>query len=143
MKKYSLVFAFDEKRNNVLLIKKKISPHSHIGKYNGLGGKVEEGETFEHCAAREFIEESDGLPCRDLRHVATVLSPSSHVEVYSATSDFAFNLSFENEEGVVESIPVHEVFSSRALNFVPNAKWLIALSLDDKNEKKVTINYEL
>ena len=30
----------------------------HAGKWNGLGGKLEPGETPEECARREILEES-------------------------------------------------------------------------------------
>lgn len=38
----------------------------NAGKWNGLGGKFQPGETPEECARREFREES-GLNLRDLR----------------------------------------------------------------------------
>ncbi len=37
----------------------------HKGRYNGLGGKFEEGETPEECAVREVFEES-GLAAENL-----------------------------------------------------------------------------
>jgi 8-oxo-dGTP diphosphatase len=37
----------------------------HLGKWNGLGGKLEPGETPEECAVREIREES-GLSVTDL-----------------------------------------------------------------------------
>ncbi len=37
----------------------------HEGKYNGLGGKFEQGETPEECAAREVFEEC-GLRAKNL-----------------------------------------------------------------------------
>ncbi len=37
----------------------------HEGKYNGLGGKFEEGETPQECAVREVFEES-GLSAKNL-----------------------------------------------------------------------------
>lgn len=36
----------------------------HLGKYNGLGGKLEPGESPEECARREVLEES-GLQIED------------------------------------------------------------------------------
>jgi len=36
----------------------------HQGKWNGLGGKLDPGETPEECAIREIFEES-GLHARD------------------------------------------------------------------------------
>ena len=44
-------------------IKKKNDMHQ--GKWNGLGGKFEPGETPEDCASREIYEES-GLRVRNL-----------------------------------------------------------------------------
>ncbi|HSO27448.1 MAG TPA: 8-oxo-dGTP diphosphatase [Anaerolineales bacterium] len=43
----------------------KKSDDMHLGKWNGLGGKFEPGETPEECARREIYEES-GLEVRDL-----------------------------------------------------------------------------
>lgn len=46
----------DGKTLMVHRIKKKLDMHA--GKWNGLGGKLEPGETPEECAEREIMEES-------------------------------------------------------------------------------------
>ena len=55
MKKYILMFIFNQARDKVLLIKRKRNPF--IGKYNGIGGHIEGNETIEECCRREVFEE--------------------------------------------------------------------------------------
>lgn len=47
----------------------------HQGKWNGLGGKLESGETPEACAAREIYEES-GLQVHDLQFKGLLTFPA-------------------------------------------------------------------
>jgi len=44
--------------NTLMLYRNKKDQDMHLGKWNGLGGKVEHGETPEECAIREVWEES-------------------------------------------------------------------------------------
>lgn len=60
MKKVTLLFCI--KDNQILLGMKKIN--FGTGKWNGYGGKVEEGETIESAAVRELQEES-GLVAKE------------------------------------------------------------------------------
>ena len=46
----------------------------HQGKWNGLGGKLEPGETPEECARRELLEES-GLNVRSLEYKGILTFP--------------------------------------------------------------------
>lgn len=50
--------------NTLMLHRNKKQNDMHEGKWNGLGGKVEAGETPEACAVREVMEES-GLKVSD------------------------------------------------------------------------------
>jgi len=61
MKLATLCYIIDKKNNSVLMIyrNKKVNDY-HRGKWNGLGGKFEPGESPEQCALRE-IEEESGL----------------------------------------------------------------------------------
>ena len=63
----TLVFVVDGPR--VLLIRKKRGLGA--GKINGPGGRLEPGESFEACAAREVREEV-GLRVSDLEHLGTL-----------------------------------------------------------------------
>ncbi|RTL01042.1 MAG: NUDIX domain-containing protein [Proteobacteria bacterium] len=58
MQKYVLAFLFNTKLNQVLLLKKNRGPEHLIGKWTGLGGKVEAGETPLSAIKREVKEES-------------------------------------------------------------------------------------
>ena len=51
----SLVFVFDSGSRVLLGLKRR---GFGAGKYNGFGGKLEQGETMRACAARELEEES-------------------------------------------------------------------------------------
>ncbi|NQV15271.1 8-oxo-dGTP diphosphatase [bacterium] len=45
-------------QNTLMLHRVKKDADMHLGKWNGLGGKLENGETPEACAVREVYEES-------------------------------------------------------------------------------------
>jgi 8-oxo-dGTP diphosphatase len=67
MKLATLCYVMDKKSNSTLMIyRNKKQNDYHEGKWNGLGGKFEAGESPEECAIREIAEES-GLRVRLLR----------------------------------------------------------------------------
>jgi 8-oxo-dGTP diphosphatase len=57
MKDYVCGFLFNEARDRVVLIK-KARPEWQAGRLNGVGGKVEPGESSDEAMRREFIEEA-------------------------------------------------------------------------------------
>ena len=79
----------------------------HLGKWNGLGGKFEPGETPEECVIREVREES-GLELREPRLCGLLMFPGFkgndwYVFVFTAR-EFSGELR-ENHEGNLEWIP--------------------------------------
>ena len=84
----------------------------HEGKWNGLGGKFEKGETPEQCATREVWEES-GLTLNSLHYHGLLLfagfnNDDWYVWVYSS-SDFSGELLANPPEGNLKWIPDPEV----------------------------------
>ena len=78
----------------------------HEGKWNGLGGKFERGETPEECAVREVYEES-GLSIRDPKLCGLLMFPNFkgndwYVFVFTAT-EFDGGL-IDSSEGSLEWI---------------------------------------
>ena len=72
----------------------------HVGKWNGLGGKVEQGESPEACAIREIHEES-GLIVRDPLLKGFITFPQ-----FDGKNDwYVFVYRFDNFEGELIDSP--------------------------------------
>jgi 8-oxo-dGTP diphosphatase len=79
----------------------------HEGKWNGLGGKFEPGETPEECVVREMLEES-GLLIQSPKLCGLLMFPNFkgidwYVFVFTA-NDFTGDL-IDSPEGKLEWIP--------------------------------------
>lgn len=120
MKLATLCYVIDKKNNKTLmLLRNKKKNDYHQGKWNGLGGKFEPGESPEECAIREIKEES-GLE---------VSSPKLHgfitFPLFDEKDDwYVFVFTFENFSGkLINSLEGN-------LEWVPNDK-LDSLNLWD------------
>jgi 8-oxo-dGTP diphosphatase len=83
----------------------------HEGKWNGLGGKFEPGETPEECVIREVLEES-GLSIRNPKLCGLLMFPRFkgndwYVFVFTA-SNFGGEL-IDSPEGKLEWIPEEKI----------------------------------
>ncbi len=73
MKKYTLGIAVTE---DSLVLVKKNRPEWQAGKYNFVGGKVEEGESPIKCVVREFFEETGvKIPANSWRSIGSLYRP--------------------------------------------------------------------
>jgi 8-oxo-dGTP diphosphatase len=71
----TLGYVFSPCREKVLLIHRNTRPEDqHLGKYNGLGGKVEAQEDVVSGMCREIFEES-GLVCQSMSLAGTISWP--------------------------------------------------------------------
>ena len=71
----TLGYVLSPDRRKVLMIHRNARPDDqHLGKYNGLGGKMEPGEDIAACMRREIREEA-GIECLDLSLRGTISWP--------------------------------------------------------------------
>ncbi|MHB9012935.1 MAG: NUDIX hydrolase [Ignavibacteriaceae bacterium] len=100
MKLATLCYVIDKKKNRTLMLHrvKKLND-VHEGKWNGLGGKLEIGETPEECVIREIKEES-GLSISDPRLHGFITFP-----LFDGVDDwYVFVFTAENYSGeIIES----------------------------------------
>ena len=102
------------KDNNTLMIyRNKKENDYHMGKWNGLGGKMENGETPEECAVREVWEEA-GLKVKNPEMKGFLTFPlfdgkdDWYVFVF-VIKDFEGEI-IESNEGHLEWIPNDKLF---------------------------------
>lgn len=102
-------------RRVLLIHRNRRLDDQQLGKYNGLGGKMEADEDVVACMRREIREEA-GIECEDLRLVGTVSWPG-----FGANGEdwlgFIFRIDRysgepfrENAEGALEWVEVDSVF---------------------------------
>ena len=131
MQTYACGFLFSPDRSQVLLIRKR-RPAWQAGKLNGLGGKIEPGETPLDAMRREFREEA-GLDIPDWQEILTLTGNDD------AGSGIAWRGHFFRAFGDLaaahavtdDQLDLHPV---RALppDTIPNLHWMIPLMLDDE-----------
>lgn len=124
----TLAFIFNTDLTKVLLIKKQ-KPLEHKGLLNGLGGKLEVGESHIECLIREIEEEAV---------IKTTKSDWTFVGKMSWTTwnVTVWTMICEDEkphfpDPNVDWYPVSAV----PTNIISNLDWLIPLSLDINNKK--------
>lgn len=104
MKLATLCYVFN--KNKVLMINRnKRENDMHLGKWNGLGGKFNPGETPEECVIREVYEES-GLLIQDPTLKGFLTFPAFEDEedwyVFVFTANKFSGELIESEEGELE-----------------------------------------
>lgn len=111
----TLGFVLSKDKENVLLVHRNKRPgDQHLGKYNGLGGKMEAGEDIFACLRREIQEEA-GIVCDKAELRGTISWPG-----FGPAGEHWFGFIFlitcfqgepwsENEEGDLYWKPLKEL----------------------------------
>lgn len=123
---YVAGFYFSECRERVALIH-KLKPEWQRGWLNGIGGKVEPGESHYDAMVREFEEET-GARVEGWRLFCTAKTEEDRLYFFTARGDLDVLYSAEAEE--IVTVAVDEV---PTLDTIPNLRWLIPLALDEGN----------
>jgi 8-oxo-dGTP diphosphatase len=132
MRQYVCTFCFSPDRRRVLLIRKN-RPAWQAGKLNGVGGKVEPGETPAAAARREFREETNlDLPESAFAHVLTLAGPDDFGSGAPWAGHFfrAFAPVDEARAVTDEPLEIHPV-TPLPVDTIPNLRWMIPMVLDD------------
>ncbi len=125
----------------LMLHRVKKKQDANQGKWIGVGGKIEEGESPEECLVREVREET-GLTLRShrFRGIVTFVSDRWESEImflYTA-DDFAGCLS-ECCEGDLAFVPKEQVF---ALNLWEGDRIFLKLLIEDASFFNLKLSYE-
>jgi 8-oxo-dGTP diphosphatase len=131
MVRYVLGFCFDPGWHNVLLFC-KVRPEWQLGKLNGLGGHVEEGETPWRAMEREFDEETEGRLRGLVEWTVFARLRGEDFELWCFHSRFAVKFPCGLDGLVVRGealriIPTKEVHDYFA---VPNLGYLLPMALN-------------
>lgn len=125
---YVVGFLFNPAENAVLLLRKN-RPSWQVDKLNGIGGRIEDGETPAEAMRRECLEEV-GLDCDTWRQFC-VLSDERQWQIYffSAVGQIGKARQLTDEKP--------EIVCAFALPFdtIPNLKWLIPMALAMRFER--------
>ena len=133
MKTYVCGFLFSPDRARVLLIRKN-RPAWQAGKLNGVGGKIEAGETPHQAMRREFREEAGvDLPEARWQHVITLSGADDAGAGHGWAGHFFRGFGDVDNVTALTDEPL-EVHAVRSLpeHVIPNLRWMIPLMLDDE-----------
>jgi 8-oxo-dGTP diphosphatase len=103
MFRYTICFI---KRDNQILLLNRIKP-PEMGKWNGVGGKIEENETATDSVIRETFEET-GIQLKEVKYVGNVIfkdtegADGMYVFIANLPSQIRYQTPKVTEEGILD-----------------------------------------
>lgn len=116
-----------------LALVSKTHPKWQAGKLNGVGGKIDEGESPVAAMQREFIEEA-GVEVEGWQEFALLKVQDGQVHFFVAHGDYEIKSMTDEEVGWFDTATLQK------LPLIQNLEWLIPLALD-KNNHYTTVDY--
>lgn len=125
---YVVGFAFSADRSKVVLIKKN-RPAWQAGKLNGVGGKVDPGETTIAAMAREFFEETGVKTLEtDWHYFTKIVGQNGDVSCFRLFNDIALTATTSSDEAVMI---VDTKLDDIRRTGLSNVAWLLGIALDE------------
>jgi len=127
-KHYVAGFMFSPDFENVVLIQKE-KPDWQKGKYNAVGGKIEDGELPNQAMAREFEEETSVQTKPEDWKTLCRIGDKTYVVFffYTTSENWRDYLTTTDEE--VFHVPLMDLHTVRH-KIIDNLNWLIPLAID-------------
>lgn len=136
MQEYVCGFAFDRTEHVVLIKKQRPAWQSEL--MNGIGGKVEVGESPLSAMVREFTEET-GTVCEEWSLYANIVFPTSKIYFYRAFLEDLQGMRTVTDEEIIVA-PLIDIKSSEC---VANLFWLLPLAAFTKeNYEPITVTVD-
>lgn len=125
---YVVGFLFNEDRDLVVLIQ-RLSPFSDVKRrWNGVGGKIGDGEAPAEAMVREFREETGLIVPQDQwAHCITLHNEHFECQVFRA---FAHNVDHVETKGQ-DQVSVWDFQALQECPLVDHVEWIIPLLLDE------------
>ena len=141
MTRYVLGFAFDGAGKNVVLIRKN-KPIWQAGKFNGVGGKIEKGETALRAMTREFNEETGVITDQHEWNLLGFMNGTDwECVVFHLFRDEVVELVKTTTDEEVHTFPVF--IAQSEIPTISNVPWLIeaARNQRQKQDFKIEVKY--
>jgi 8-oxo-dGTP diphosphatase len=118
---------------------KKNRPEWQAGLLNGIGGKVEENESFIEAMAREFYEET-GTNINNWRELVDMTYPGQ-ARIVFYTARVAPSVLRGLYTATDEAVEVHSITypSLYPKNFIRNLHWIVPLAVHEEEYELVTV----
>lgn len=139
--KFVLIFIFDKGFKNVLLIHKN-RPDWQKGKLNGLGGKIEKGETPKQAIVREVSEEAGlKLNLKSVKKMGVVGGKDWRMHVFI----YLYPGNLKNAKSMTDEKVTVVTCSNLPKICLSNLSWMIPMCIDileNKRIRGVKVSYE-
>lgn len=132
-----------EQNNSYLMLYRNKKEHDiSEGKWIGVGGKFEPGETADECVLREVLEET-GLTLTGYKQRGIIYFYSDRweaEEMYLYTADaFEGELAVECSEGELHWIPIEDIMK---LSLWEGDRIFLKQLMEGKDDIRLTVRYE-